>query len=386
MEKQLSKPIRIEAIDIFRALTMFLMIFVNDFWSLRDLPHWLEHAGAGEDMLGFSDVIFPSFLFVMGMSIPFAIKNREKKGDTRLRIVWHIVQRTVALLVMGVFMVNYESMDSGTGKNLFACLMVLAYFLIWAVYPRVSDWRKWLFAILKLVGVGILVALWFNYQSADGSPFAPRWWGILGLIGWTYVVCAVAYLFTRDSILWNSILWGVFVALSMLSASGVSGSVGLNVLLPPGGGTLQGFTLGGLVASLLMSRFADPKRPVRFMGLFVGLGGLAFVAGLICHRFWIVSKLGDTPTWLFYCLAIALPLFALVYYTTDVKQWRKPFAWLKPAGTATLTCYLIPYLFAISYHSWIPAGSLGLIKSALYSALCIGIVWLLLKVKVQLKV
>ena len=32
------------AIDMLRALTMFIMIFVNDFWKVHDVPHWLEHA------------------------------------------------------------------------------------------------------------------------------------------------------------------------------------------------------------------------------------------------------------------------------------------------------------------------------------------------------
>ena len=45
---------------------MFFMLWVNSFWSLSDVPHWLCHAEAGEDMLGFSDTIFPAFLFIMG--------------------------------------------------------------------------------------------------------------------------------------------------------------------------------------------------------------------------------------------------------------------------------------------------------------------------------
>ncbi|MDR3058865.1 MAG: hypothetical protein LBU84_12090, partial [Prevotella sp.] len=57
-----TKPARIASIDIYRALTMFFMIFVNDLWSITGVPHWLEHAAADEDMLGFSDIVFPSFL------------------------------------------------------------------------------------------------------------------------------------------------------------------------------------------------------------------------------------------------------------------------------------------------------------------------------------
>ena len=54
------------AIDMLRGLTMFLMIFVNDLWTVGDVPHWLEHAGTHEDAMGLSDIVFPLFLFVVG--------------------------------------------------------------------------------------------------------------------------------------------------------------------------------------------------------------------------------------------------------------------------------------------------------------------------------
>ena len=99
---------RIISIDVFRALTMVLMIWVNDFWTLKSIPKWLKHASTGEDYLGFSDVIFPWFLFVMGMSIPFAFEDRIKKGESNIVIWTHIVLRSIALIVMGIFHMNME--------------------------------------------------------------------------------------------------------------------------------------------------------------------------------------------------------------------------------------------------------------------------------------
>ena len=58
---------------------MILMIWVNDFWTLISIPKWLKHAPAEEDYLGFSDLIFPWFLFAMGLSIPFAFSYRLKE-------------------------------------------------------------------------------------------------------------------------------------------------------------------------------------------------------------------------------------------------------------------------------------------------------------------
>ena len=68
---------RIATIDILRALTMVLMIFVNDLGSLRGIPLWLEHVENGVDGIGLADVVFPAFLFIVGLSLPYAIDNRR---------------------------------------------------------------------------------------------------------------------------------------------------------------------------------------------------------------------------------------------------------------------------------------------------------------------
>jgi predicted acyltransferase len=68
-----------------------LMIFVNDLWSLTGIPVWLGHARADQDFLGFSDIVFPCFLFIVGMAIPYAIHNRIAKGENHFQILRHIV-------------------------------------------------------------------------------------------------------------------------------------------------------------------------------------------------------------------------------------------------------------------------------------------------------
>ena len=129
-------------IDLFRALTMFVMIFVNDFWKIHDVPHWLEHAKRGEDFLGLADVVYPCFLFVVGMSIPFAIERRYSKGMTGESTIGHILSRTLALLVMGAFITNSEarlSPDVSYRIGVYWILMVTAFIFIWNHYPRTDN-------------------------------------------------------------------------------------------------------------------------------------------------------------------------------------------------------------------------------------------------------
>src|SRR6478735_10191520 len=94
VKPKLASVQRITSIDILRALTMVLMIFVNDLWSLKNIPGWLEHVEPGVDGIGLADVVFPAFLFIVGLSLPFAIENRRKKGDSEGQLVMHVIART----------------------------------------------------------------------------------------------------------------------------------------------------------------------------------------------------------------------------------------------------------------------------------------------------
>ena len=88
---------RYSSIDFLRAITMLFMIWVNDFWTLINIPKWLKHANSSEDYLGFSDIIFPLFLFIVGLSIPLAIKNRIDKGHSDISISKHIIIRSISV-------------------------------------------------------------------------------------------------------------------------------------------------------------------------------------------------------------------------------------------------------------------------------------------------
>ncbi|WP_373830483.1 DUF5009 domain-containing protein [Bacteroides heparinolyticus] len=387
---------RIAAVDVFRALTMLLMLFVNDIPGLRNVPHWLMHAEADEDMLGFSDTIFPAFLFCMGMSVSFAIQNRYRKGDTTLQVIAHIFWRTVALVTMGLFSLNSGGIEGGLSHQWFSLLMVIAFFLVWGVYPKAEGAKKVLFTALKVAGV-LLLAFLVVYKDIHGKPFQTGWWGILGLIGWTYAVCAGIYLFTRENLQRNAIAWFAVTLLAIVGHSGLllEGYGSRVVLLPfiPGDWTLHAFGMSGLLASLLMQRHADAQCPGRFIGMLCALGAGMFILALVSHGYWIVSKIQATPTWLFYCLALLLPLFGFFYWLTDVKGKAHWFHIIKPAGAATLTCYMLPYvwyagwqLLHLHYPEALRSGVPGLLRSLLFSFVIVWLTGLLVKGKIKLKV
>ena len=208
---------RIASIDIFRALTMFMMIFVNDFAGMEGLPHWLGHAATDEDMLGFSDLVFPAFLFCVGLSIPFAVGARYQKGATQLQVIGHVLLRSLALVVMGIFSMNMRGVDGGLSRPVYTLMVIAGYFLIWNDYPSRKDGKRpvWVW-VLQALGIALLVFL-VIYKDLHGMPFRHGWWGILGLIGWAYLPCALVYVLVRGDFNKTWIFWLLTLVLCILN-------------------------------------------------------------------------------------------------------------------------------------------------------------------------
>ena len=217
---------RIISIDIMRGLTLLLMLFVNDL-NMDVAPAWLGHMKADFDGMGLADWVFPGFLFIVGMLIPFAFSNRFSRGDQNTDISRHIFTRTIGLLIIGVLMLNTGRVNpelTGIGKNVWALLMYLAVFLFWNDYSKMED-RFFTVTGLKLAALGIFILLVFKFKSGEpenSGSLVTGWWGILGLIGWGYLVSAFTYVLCRDSISKTAVIAVVFLGLNILS--------GLNLL------------------------------------------------------------------------------------------------------------------------------------------------------------
>lgn len=387
---------RIATIDILRALTMVLMIFVNDLWSLTNIPAWLGHVEQGVDGIGLADVVFPAFLFIVGLSIPFAIENRRKKGDSDAGLVKHVLWRTLALLVMGVFLVNGETINAaatGMPRYVWGPLCCLSFILIWNTYPKTAN------PILvnggRVIAILTLITLAIIYRGGPDEAinyFGPKWWGILGLIGWAYLVSGLVAVFAKDNFFFILGAWIFFSVLSMVSHAGLL--PGFLSFIPSAisGGTLVGLTLGGVATSMIFRRFRlqkdDKGLTITLVVMAAGLAGLS----VLTRPYWGLAKLGATPAWLFLCSAFTILGFLIIYWIADVYRKENWFNIVKPAGTATLLCYLIPYFayfttraLGISLPEFMLSGGVGLLKSFLFALLCVFITGALIRAGVRMK-
>ena len=194
---------RIRSIDAFRGITILVMIFVNDVAGVSGIPLWMKHMPADADAMTFVDIVFPAFLFIVGMSLPFAINNRLAKGDSFWKLQGHILWRTLGLLVLGVFMVNaeggYNEKAMGMSIAVWSLLFYLCAILVWNVY-RFKN-KAWAYLLRSIGAIGLVFLAWV-YCGEDGKQgLTPQWWGILGLIGWAYLFSCIIYQLLRGRIL-----------------------------------------------------------------------------------------------------------------------------------------------------------------------------------------
>lgn len=389
------KPNRLISIDAFRAVTLLLMIFVNDFWTLEGIPEWLGHSRAEDDAMGFSDVIFPAFLFIVGLSIPIAIQNRLKKNPSLMATGSHILMRSLALLIIGFCHVNLGSYSAEAllPKPLWEIMITISFFLIWLDYSKDSSNKRPM--VLQIGGIILLSILLVTYRgdSAEGLIWMkPGWWGILGLIGWSYLLSSMVFLLSKGKFQTQLLAFGFFLLFSIANQLGwLQGLEGVRKYVwIVESGSLPALVMAGVITSMVYSRSQPSTRTFWFFVLVAAVVMIGF--GLLSRPLWGISKIRATPSWTTICTGISMLSFAFFVYLSDLKGITAWYKWIKPAGVSTLTCFLLPYIHSAflqltDYRLPIElrTGAIGLTKSFLFSLLIIQIVALLEKRRIRLK-
>lgn len=370
------------------------MIFVNDLWSLTNIPVWLEHKAANEDGMGLADVVFPAFLFIVGLSIPFAIAARFKKGDNTVQILWHIIERSVALIIMGLFMVNLENVNReklAINSYVWQILMAVGFILVWNNYKG-RAFNKVPENVLKIIGLALLVFLAVIYRGTplnDYEWMRLHWWGILGLIGWGYLLSALIYLIFRDRPVWIAV---VCLVLYVLNINEFITPFNFHLRIVVSASNYASVLSGVLVTTILIN-FQKKERMNLLIPVLLGLAALFMLFGFLTRPEWGISKIRATPSWTAICAGITTISFVIMHIIADrlnISRWADIIA---PAGKSTLTCYLVPYIIypimaLASFHlpDILTTGIAGLIKSLLFSLIIIWITGGLNRLGVNLKI
>jgi heparan-alpha-glucosaminide N-acetyltransferase len=374
---------RVASVDALRGLTILLMIFVNDLG--QGAPSWMHHIQPpNADGMTLADVVFPVFLFIVGVSIPLAFERRLQSGTSRWALLGHILTRTAGLLCMGLIQLNGER-DRTLGGPLWELLAFISLIFAWSIVPREPGPRRTLLVILKtlgFVGLIVLVAIFRGKPQPVDMPFWGRvggwvwlrteWWGILGLIGWAYVTTAILWLIVGRRREWLMGALAILIVVHLAMQRGgllvrldskswlgwsaplfkmLAGAISqLNeyVGLGDATGSLAAISVAGCLLGSILRRDSDvatPRERLRWAFTFaIGLG----LAGAVTDTFEGINKIAATPTWCLWSAALACLVWMALYLVIDVAGYQRWTILFRPAGANPLLAYFLhPIIVAL---------------------------------------
>jgi heparan-alpha-glucosaminide N-acetyltransferase len=380
------RPSRVLSIDLLRGADVLLMLFVNEVAGVTNAPAFLLHKTADADGMTITDLVFPAFLFIVGIAIPFALGARRRRGQSVTELIGHVVTRSLALVVMGVLMVNAEHGVSGIlSPPVWNVVMTIGILLLWGTPDE--GWGRLRKPWLRAVGVALLlfVALAYRNDASSGLvQLRPYWWGILGLIGWAYLGVATLYLLIGDR---PALLTGLLGLYGCVALADAAGGLRWPVIVGPIVGTHGATVLAGTLLGVLLKRHrAEGASPWRLVGTALGYAAALAAAGALLHTLhelhpaFRVSKIHATMPWGLFSSALTCAAWVVLFVLVDVAGWRRWPRSLTIAGENPLIAYVMaPFLgslFALTvplfggtnfYEVLGQTTWLGLVRSAVFA-------------------
>jgi predicted acyltransferase len=318
---------RLVSLDVMRGLTIAGMILVTDPGTYSAIFPPLRHAewqGATP-----TDMIFPAFLFMVGVSLVFSTHARLRRGATRAQLVRHILVRMVVLIVLGLLVNGFPFYDlqhlrlPGILQRIALCYAAAALLYLVICQPDSSaaplpaskqaaaPLRS--IVILTTLVAGILIGYWALLRCVSVPGFGPARYDSLGYLG-AYIDRAV---FTTNH-LWA---WG------LTPGHGVTyDPEGLLSTLPALANTLLGVLAG------VWLRMPRPARSKAADLLY--FGALLFLVAWPLASLMPINKRIWTSTFALLSGGVSLLCFTLLYWILDVRDHgRSTSASLHPAAT-----------------------------------------------------
>lgn len=309
----MEKQERLYSLDVFRGITVAAMILVNNPGSSDNVYSPLLHASWNGCTP--TDLIFPFFLFVVGVSIHFAYSSKVKSGLIK-NIFLKITKRALIIFGLGLFMAWFPvfSIERLSHLRIPGVLqrISLVFFFCSLIYFK-SNWLTQIrILIVLLLGYFILM----NFIPVPGigkANLEPE----TNLAAWL------------DQLLLHGHLW---VKTKTWDPEGI-----LSTIPAIATGIL------GILTGQLFSKIKEPAEKVVWMFF---IGSLLIVSGLTLDLIFPINKSLWTSSYVLYTGGIAMLFFASCYWFIDVKgfiQWSKPFTYY---GTNAIFVFVASGLLA----------------------------------------
>jgi predicted acyltransferase len=358
-------PARLVSLDVFRGATIAAMVLVNN--PGNSSAYWpLTHAKWN----GWTptDLIFPFFLFIVGVSLVLSFRSRLRRGDSTRSLVWHTVKRSLTIFALGLLLNGLPPFHLATWRipgvlqrialAYFAAAMITLYCktcarMLWIASLLVGYWL--LMRYVPVPGFGVPGRdIPFLHPNANLAAYLDR-----------KLMMGHLYEQTRDP-------EGVLSTLPAIATT----------------------LCGGLTGEWLGS---NRRKTQKMLGM-LALGAAGLIAGEVWSFWFPINKNLWTSSYVLFTTGCALLCLAICYWITDIRQYR---GWLtKPFiifGTNAIAAYVLSelvglpfrwldYILQLPFARAVSPAMASLLYSLTIVGLCFLPIWWMYRRKIFLKV
>jgi predicted acyltransferase len=277
---------RLTSLDVFRGMTIAAMILVNNagdwvhtYWPLRhaDWNGWTP-----------TDLIFPFFLFIVGVSMVFSFSARTARGQSRKQLLLHALKRSALIFALGIFLYAYPEFDWHTARIPGVLQRIAVVYLLTSVLVLFTGR-----VVRIVVSAALLIGYWLLLKYVPVPGYGS---GVLTMDG-----NLVGYI--DRSLIYNHL----YIA-HRFDPEGILST------LPSIATCLLGVFTGEWMRS---ERTPSRRLAGLLMGSVVGL-----TAGYVWNIWFPINKMIWTSSYVLFTAGFALLVFAGCYWMIDVRAWK----------------------------------------------------------------
>ena len=335
-------PTRLGSLDAYRGFVMFLMMaealhLSRVSASNPDSAFWkfLAYHQSHVEWIGCSlhDLIQPSFSFLVGVALPFSMANRRHHGQTGLKIIAHVLWRSLLLILLGVFLSSVNRNQTNWTLEDTLTQIGLGYPILYLIGLRKMK-KQWAALVVILISYWAAFALYpipdisFDYAKVGVPP------------NWPHLMDGFAAHWNKNSnAAWAFDTWflNLFPREKPFAFNG--GGYATLSFIPTLGTMILGLIAGGIIRGESTAP-AKLKRLLLTGIILLALG--AFLGGMgvcpVVKRIW-------TPTWTLFSGGLCFLLMSGFYATVDLLKFRRWAFPLVVIGMNSIAAYLIAHLF-----------------------------------------
>src|SRR6266446_7179731 len=285
---------RLIFLDVFRGMTVAGMVLVNNPGTWAHIYWPLEHA----EWNGWTptDLVFPFFLFIVGVAIPLAFGKRIERGDPRKSLFIKVVYRSVIIFLLGEFLAGFPYFHLSTIRIPGVLQRIaVCYFFASIIYLTTRP------RTLAIIAIALLIVYWLLMKHVPAPGYYA---GDLSKEG-----SLASYV---DRRVFGPHIWKQGI---VYDPEGILSTMG----------ALATTLLGVLTGNRLRCKDRTPIEKVAQMFI---AGICCLIIGWIWNAWFPINKALWTSSYVFFTAGLALQFLALCYWLIDIKGykwWTKPF-------------------------------------------------------------